>query len=382
MSEGEVAEPAFVEPAYGNRSLVDVVPAVAAALGVRHRPGQSAPSGLVLPEAPAYVVLLVDGLGARLLERHGDAAPYLSSLLASQEPGTAGVPSTTATSLSSLGTALPPGAHGLVGFTSRIPGTDRLLDALRWDKNIDPKEWQPHATAFTGLRLNGAAVTVINKREFRNSGLTVAAQRGADFVGADRVGERIAAAVVASAERPSLTYLYDGDLDWTGHRYGVASAQWLQQLVMVDAQAEQLRESLPAEVRLLVVADHGMLDSPPASRIDVDRELILRDGLALMGGEARFRHLYCRNGAVTDVVATWRSVLGERAEVLTREEALIRGWFGPVESAVLPRIGDVLVACRGDHAVVSTVDFSYEATLIGLHGSLAADEMLIPMVVD
>jgi hypothetical protein len=41
-----------------------------------------------------------------------------------------------------------------------------------------------------------------------------------------------------------------------------------------------------------------------------------------------------------------------------------------------------MVACRGDHAVISSVDFAYEATLIGLHGSLSADEMLIPMLVD
>jgi hypothetical protein len=223
---------------------------------------------------------------------------------------------------------------------------------------------------------------VINKREFRDSGLTVAAHRGADFVGADRVGERIAAALSASAQRPSLTYLYDGDLDWTGHRYGVASEPWLQQLVMVDAQAEQLREALPREVRLLVLADHGMVDSPKSARADVDRELELREGLLLMGGEARFRHLYCRTGAVDDVAATWRSVLGDRADVLTRDEALARGWFGAVEPQVLPRIGDVLVACRGDHAVISTVDFAYESTLVGLHGSLTADEMLIPLLVD
>jgi hypothetical protein len=375
-------DPTFVEPAYGTRSLSDVLPAVGAAIGIRHRAGEIVTPGLVLPDAPAYVVFLVDGLGARQLQRHADDAPYLSSLLATQEPGTAGVPSTTATSLTSLGTALPPGAHGLVGFTSRIPGTERLLNALSWDKNVDPKQWQPHATAFAGLRLNGAAVTVVNKREFRESGLTVAAQRGADFVGADRVGERIAAAVVASAERPSLTYLYDGDLDWTGHRYGVASAQWLQQLVMVDAEAEQLRESLAPDVRLLVVADHGMVDSPASARVDVDRELVLRDGLLLMGGEARFRHLYCRNSAVDDVAATWRSVLGDRADVLTREEAIGRGWFGPVDPSVLPRIGDVVVACRGNHAVVSTVDFRYESTLVGLHGSLTPDEMLIPLLVD
>ena len=375
-------EQAFVEPAYGSRSLVDVVPAVGAAIGVKHRPDEQVPGGLVLPEAPAYVVFLVDGLGARLLERYAEAAPYLASLIGGQAPGTAGVPSTTATSLSSLGTALPPGAHGLVGFTSRIPGTGRLLNALAWDKQVDPKQWQPHATAFTGLRLNGASVTVVNKREFRGSGLTVAAHRGAEFVGADRVGERLAAAVAASSRRPSLTYLYDGDLDWTGHRYGVASDSWLQQLSMVDAEAEHLRESLAPDVRLLVIADHGMVDSPIASRVDVDAELELRDGLFLMGGEARFRHLYCRSGAIDDVSATWRSVLGDRADVLTREEAIGRGWFGTVEPLVMPRLGDVVVACRGDHAVISTTDFSYESTLIGLHGSLTADEMLIPLLVD
>ena len=375
-------EQAFVEPAYGSRSLVDVVPAVGAAIGVKHRPDEPVPGGLVLPEAPAYVVFLVDGLGARLLERYAEAAPYLASLIGGQAPGTAGVPSTTATSLSSLGTALPPGAHGLVGFTSRIPGTGRLLNALAWDKQVDPKQWQPHATAFTGLRLNGASVTVVNKREFRGSGLTVAAHRGAEFVGADRVGERLAAAVAASSRRPSLTYLYDGDLDWTGHRYGVASDPWLQQLSMVDAEAEHLRESLPPDVRLLLIADHGMVDSPIASRVDVDAEPALRDGLFLMGGEARFRHLYCRSGAIDDVAATWRSVLGDRADVLTREEAIGRGWFGTVEPLVMPRLGDVVVACRGDHAVISTTDFSYESTLIGLHGSLTADEMVIPLLVD
>ena len=199
----------------------------------------------MLPDAPSYVVFLVDGLGDELLRRYAHAAPYLSALQAGQQPGTAGVPSTTATSLTSLGTGLTPGAHGLVGFTARVPGTDQLLNHLFWDQDVDPLEWQPHTTAFSGLRAAGVAVTVVNKRAFDRSGLTVAAHRGADYVGADKVGERIAAAVAASAERPSLTYLYDGDLDWTGHKWGVASSQWLMQLSMVDAEAEQLREALP-----------------------------------------------------------------------------------------------------------------------------------------
>jgi hypothetical protein len=368
----------FVEPAYHRRSLGDVVPAVAAALGA---PIGDAPADLTLPDAPSYVVFLVDGLGSELLRRHAHAAPFLSSLLAGSEVATAGVPSTTATSLTSFGTGLTPGVHGLVGFTSRVPGTDRLLNALFWDKNVDPVEWQPHPTAFGRLAGTGVAVTVVNKREFRTSGLTVAAHRGAEYVGADRVGERIAAAVAASQVRPSLTYMYDGDLDWTGHRYGVDSSHWLQQLSMVDAEAERLRETLPSDTRLVVVADHGMIDSPPDARLDVDEVAELRDGLVLVGGEARFRHLYCANGAVDDVVATWRDVLGQRADVLTRDEAVRRGWFGPLEPSVRPRVGDVLVACRDANTVISTVAFGYEATLVGFHGSLTPDEMLIPMIV-
>lgn len=370
--------PGFVEPAYGHRSLADVVPAVARALG---HDLSTAPAGLQLPPAPAYVVFLVDGLGAELLRRYAHAAPFLADLLQEQEVATAGVPTTTVTSLTSLGTGLAPGAHGMVGFTSRIPGTNRLLNGLDWAGDVDPLEWQPHPTAFDRLQAAGVVATVVNKRDYQRSPLTLAANRGADFVGADLVGERIAAVVEAARVRPSLTYVYDADLDWTGHRFGVSSVQWLQQLAMVDAEAEQMREALPSDVRLLVVADHGMVDSPPEARVDVDEETVLRHGVTLLGGEARFRHLYCARGAVDDVVATWREVLGERAEVLTRTEALGRGWFGAAQAMTLPRMGDVMVACRDDVAVVSSVDFPYEARLVGLHGSLTPAEMLIPMVV-
>jgi Type I phosphodiesterase / nucleotide pyrophosphatase len=150
---------------------------------------------------------------------------------------------------------------------------------------------------------------------------------------------------------------------------------------MVDASAEQLRETLPPDVRILIVADHGMVDSPDESRLDVDDHHELEEGLVLLGGEARFRHLYCKGGAVEDVLAAWQSVVKDRAEVLTRDDAIERGWFGPVASAVRPRIGDVLVAARGDFSVMSTSVFPYETKLVGLHGSLTSAEMLIPVLV-
>jgi hypothetical protein len=372
----------FLEPAYGGRSLADVLPAVAAAVGAQVPSWPDRPAALVLPEAPAYVVFLVDGLGADLLAAHAHAAPYLTSLLTPEATGTAGVPSTTATSLTSLGTGLTPGAHGVVGFTSRVPGSDRLLNHLYWDKDIDPLQWQPHPTGFQVLAASGVHVTSVNKREFRGSGLTLAAQRGGDWVDADRVGERVAGTVASATLRPSVTYLYDGDLDWTGHRYGVASAQWLQQLAIIDAEAEQLRDALPTHARLVVVADHGMVDaSEPGRRVDLDEDPAYRDGVVLIGGEARFRHVYCAAGAVDDVRARWRELLADAALVVTRDEAIACGWFGDVSASVLPRLGDVMAAARDDWGLFAPGDFPYETRLVGLHGSLTPVEMRIPILV-
>ena len=372
----------FVTPAYGRRSLADVLPAAARALGVAESFGIDGAAGdLFLPESKKFVVFLVDGLGFELLRDHADSAPFLHSLLVGTEPATVGVPSTTATSLTSLGTGLAPGTHGVVGYTSRIPGTDELLNALTWSKAVDPHQWQPLETAFARLAGAGVRTTTVNKREFQGSGLTEASTRGADFVGADRLGERLVAVQAASAEGPSLTYMYDGDLDWTGHRYGVDSPQWRTQLSMIDLAAERLRETLADDVRVVVVADHGMVDVPADRRVDVEGRSELREGVALIGGEARFRHVYTRAGAVQDVVETWQSVLGDRAEVMTREEALGRGWFGSERIEVLPMIGDVVVACRGDAAVLDTAAFPYEARLVGMHGSLTPAEMLVPVLV-
>jgi Type I phosphodiesterase / nucleotide pyrophosphatase len=227
------------------------------------------------------------------------------------------------------------------------------------------------------------ATTVVNKRAFEGSGLTVASQRGADYVAADSAGERLAAAArIAAADSPSLVYVYDSDLDATGHARGCRSDAWRHQLATVDAFAQRLRDVIPSDAVLVVTADHGMVDVEPQDRVDVDAEPDLMDGVTLLGGEARFRHVYCRAGAVDDVTARWRGRLGDRAVVLTREEAVAEGWFGAVRRDVEPRLGDVVVACLGPVAVMSSERFPFESLLVGLHGSLTAEEMYIPLLLD
>ena len=363
-------------PAYGGGSLADVLPSVAGALSV---PGER--NSLGLPPAPRYAVLLLDGLGWNLLRRNADLAPYLSSLTG--RALTSGVPSTTAASLTSLGTGLPPGAHGIVGYSSIVPETGALLNALAWDAPVDPRTWQPHRTVFERVAAAGIATRNVSKARFDTSGLTAAAFRGSAHRGADTVEDRLDATRFASREgSSSLVYVYDSQLDYTGHGQGCESWQWRKELGAADTFAQRVRSSLPRDAVLIIVADHGMIDVQPDDRIDLDAEPALLNGLRLIGGESRFRHLYCVDGATADVVATYRERLGDQALVLTREEAAGRGWFGPVEDRVSPRIGDVVVASLGSVALVAGQRFPQEAALIGLHGSLTEDEMAIPLLID
>ena len=148
-------------------------------------------------------MFLVDGLGYELLRDHADQAPFLHALLAGPQPGHRRGALDDRDQPDLAGHRADARArHGVVGFTSRIPGTDDLLNALTWSKAVDPREWQPHPTALGRLAAAGVHTTVVNKREFAGSGLTVAGQRGAEFVGADKVGERMAAVRRRLAARP------------------------------------------------------------------------------------------------------------------------------------------------------------------------------------
>jgi hypothetical protein len=112
--------------------------------------------------------------------------------------------------------------------------------------------------------------------------------------------------------------------------------------------------------------------------LDVDEHPDLRSGLALLGGEPRARHLYARRGAAADLLATWRETLGDRAWVMSRDEAIKEGWFGPVDAAMTSRIGDVVAAPAGSLAIVATKAEPRESALTGMHGSLTPSEQLVP----
>jgi len=380
---GSPRVPAAGVVGYGRESLADVLPSVLAALGVAGEPNV-----LALRPTECAVVQLVDGLGWQSLREHPEHAPFLSTLAG--RPLTAGFPTTTAVSLTSLGTGATPGEHGITGYHTRVERLGEPVNWLTWrgartgtdlTGEQPPEQVQPVATAFERAERAGVNATVVSAPGFAASGLTRAALRGGQYLRAFTAADTATVVAGAARSRRGLIYCYVADLDLIGHVHGCGSEAWRVQLELIDAGARLLFERLPSYARLLVTADHGMLDVPEAAKVDYDSEPVLRAGVEMLTGEARVRYLHVAPHEVDEVRARWQDRLGDRMAVLGRDEAIERGWFGPVVSdAARGRIGDLVVVSVSDTAVVRRKAESRNASLVGQHGALTDAELLVPLL--
>jgi hypothetical protein len=330
-------------------------------------------------------VLLVDGLGYHLLPQAAPHAPLLADVLAGRtgalhELGCS-FPSTTPTSLTTLATGVLPGAHGVLGFTVNVPGTERVLTHVAWRDDPTPREWQPVPSLFDRAAAAGTRVSVVSRPEFAGSGLTVAAYGTPRYVGAEHA-EQLAEQMLAElAAGPGLVYGYHPTLDAVAHQHGIASPDWARAAAAVDRLITRIGDGLPEDAALFVTADHGALDVPADGRIDLDADPRLTAGVRVVAGEPRARYLHTVPGSTADVLATWRELLAGRARVLGREEAVAAGLFGAVPEEHLPRIGDVVVIAEGDTVILASAhEPESVGKLVAYHGALTAAETAIPLI--
>jgi hypothetical protein len=371
-------------PHYGADTLCDVGPSLLAALGVAEET-----NALHLPDTARVMLFVVDGLGWVGLQAHADAAPYLSSMKG--RVLTAGFPSTTVTSLASLGTGLPPGQHGLTGYTTYMAEAGAVVNWLAWRSvgegadlrdRLVPEVVQPQPTIWERADAAGVTTTVCTFDNFADTGLTRAVLRGGRWGGTVAEGDAIARAVDAvSFGNRSLVYVYVSALDLVGHLRGPDTESWREQLSIVDRIAERLGAGIGDDTAMYITADHGMVHVPEDAKVDFDGTAALRDGVVALAGEPRMRHVHTEPGAAADVRSAWQQQLGDDWVVISGDEAVAVGLFGPeVTPTARARIGDVIALATGNGGVVERRKLPRLAAMPGQHGSLTDADVLVPLL--
>jgi hypothetical protein len=326
-------------------------------------------------------ILLVDGMGMNALQLSLQNQPIFNDLN-SFSSLQATFPSTTSTSLTSLGTGSAVGQHGMVGYTMRVPhsGTpERLLNALKWDERVDPYIWQSDETLFERGKKEGISVSHIAAKRYEETGFTRAALRGATYHGANLVDEMVTETKLALAKERSFAYVYINDVDDASHREGIGSPRFHGAMAKAADLITKLLENLPRGTRLWVTADHGMINRDDFCVLGKDNDLL--QNVELLGGEPRVRYLYVRNGALAETKSQWEEFFGEKVQVLTREESVNQGFFGPsVSEKNLERIGDLIVVANGEFILVEPDREVFQLAMVGHHGGVTEPEIAIPLL--
>lgn len=365
-------------PGAADPVITDVIPASLCAIDPS-LPGadQRAARNLgIEPGASQLLLILVDGLGYELLLDHMGHTPVLRHVREDIRSIHTVVPSTTAAAITAFGTGERPGATNMVGFS--VAYGSGVMNLLAMQGGPAPATWQPIPTFFERLAERQVDSAVISPARFAGSGLTGAALRGARHVAAESLSERVNAALAQLRAGTPLVYLYWSEIDHAGHCAGVGSEEWIAQLEEFDSGLSSLLRRLPARVRTVVTADHGMINVESTSLIDVAHTPILRDGVRIVAGETRAVHVHAEEGQGARVEERWRETLGERAWILSGPD--VSALIGAGDGANV--IGDLLVLARGRGGVVDSRTQSASAIAMpGIHGSLTSAEMRIPVVV-
>ena len=347
--------------------LSQITPSIFSSLGL-----DSAVDHLGVGQSPMgrELLFLIDGFGYDTLATYADAMPTMSRMFKHGLIATA-FPSTTATSLATLTTGELPGAHGMLGYTVQVPRSGgRLLNALKWDERVDPENWQPVQTLFQRASSAGINVTHVAAKRYENSGFTRAVFRGANYRGANVVTDLISETKLALQKSPSFVYLYVNDLDNAGHTDGVGSDKWLAALTMIDQMVSQLMKEVPKGTRIWVTSDHGMINVQDKIVIGLDNQLL--QGVSVVAGEPRARHIYLESDSASARIETagiWQEFLGDKALVLTREQAISNNLFGDVVSDdALDRMGEVIAIARGGLVLLEFQRAEKEGSMVGHHG--------------
>jgi hypothetical protein len=392
-------------PAYDGLSILNLPPTIARTLGSASFGG--APLNIpglqdLAGGARRVILLLMDSLALHRFQAWLPDNPFWAhrmeeGLLA---PLTSISPSTTSAALTSLWTGVPPARHGVTGYEMWLReyglvanmithhpiayrGGDDLTSA-----GFEPLEFLTLPTLDGHLAAHGVPTYVFQHYAIIHSNLSRMLSRHAErraIASAADLCISLRDLLERDPGAPLYAWAYWSEVDHLSHRHGPDDARPRAEFAQFTHAFERFffNELSPAarkDTLLLLAADHGGItvrNGDPHYMLASHPNLARR--VLAWAGENRQPFLYVRPGQVEAVREYVEKTWPHQFILLESTNALHAGLFGspPFHDAIHTRIGDLTLMPRGDAFLWW---HSKEDWLVGRHGGLHPEEMLVPLV--
>ena len=402
----------FVLPRYGGGSVANLPPSIGQLLGTSEGwAGPPLDASLLDPlgkDIERVILLLVDGVGwDRLNEQLARDDAGFHDILAQcgvlKAPITTVAPATTSVATTTvLCDGSTPAEHGMLGYSFLLGQRGVVANALFWHpvgkKNAEHGEleaWGLNPETFLSVPSTAEVLAhadipmrVVMPGSFQRSPLSRMRPRGAEvdgYLNSVDMWLKLGQWLEDTAGRKAYAYAYYADFDSLSHRDGKNAVFWDALWREFVFHLKQFIGSLSARQRrgtlLLLTADHGHVVTPPHERTFLqDHPTLMELSTLPPGGEPRQTYWYARPGCKADLLAYAREALIDDFIAIDAAEALAAGLYGDpnrLHPDASRRLGDMVLLAKGPHTLWDAAD---ERIMLGMHASLEAEEMVVPLI--
>lgn len=370
-------------------NFVHMVRAICALCGVTDLPLNRHSRELMHRIGPSdkLIFILLDGLGMNIVDRL-PAESFLRSTLYGEL--IAPCPSTTAAALTTVSTALYPSQHGVTGWFTYLPEFGLAVTMLPFAERFSK---QP--LGFRGIRpsdvLPPPVLSRMTHRPFTlvpayisNTPYNEFSRGGTSGRGYETLASGIDQVIqaVTGSTGPTYIHFYLHDIDTLCHHVGVKHDSVIPLVLGIDAQLQRLADAVKGRARIVLSADHGLIDVPkPHQHQLFDGDPLLEMLAVPPTGDARQPIFHVRPEKRASFVELFERRYGDWLALVSVDHAEQMELYGPgpMSPTVRSRFGDFIAFPTSP----TTLEYRppgkpADELYLALHGGLSPQEMRIP----
>jgi hypothetical protein len=383
-------------PDYHGGSIVNLMRSIERALGARPCvAAQVYPELASLPAAELaaarnIVLLVIDGLGYDYLSGPGAGSVLRRHLKARI---TSVFPSTTATAVTSFLTGVGPQQHALTGWHVWLRELACLAATLRFRprhggealsrSGIVPRSVFTAEPMFDRLAVESHVVSPDKIIESDYNLAHCGVGRRQPYKELPDLFSKLAE-IVRNGTGRQFIHAYTYDFDVAAHTFGSASPELQAKFRQIDAGFARLLDEIAGSGTLVIaVADHGFIDSPKASCIELAEHPQLAATLMLpLCGERRAAYCYVDSGQEAVFEHYVQTRLDHCADLYRSGDLIAQGWFGlgPANPRLAERVGHYTLVMKHNYTIKDWIPGEQRHLTLGVHGGVCAAEMQVPLI--